>query len=65
MVGDVAREVEAHNDAVRARETCQYCGGDVPDGTFPLKYHQAGGALMGPFCTRVCAWAAVLDGGDR
>jgi len=59
----VASSIEEANAEVRAREDCRVCGDDAGDG-HAWKFMSAGGALAGPFCSRDCQFAFLMEGRD-
>jgi len=59
----MASSVEEANAEVRAREHCQVCGDDAGDG-HSWKFMSAGGVLAGPFCSRDCHFAFLMEDDD-
>jgi hypothetical protein len=60
----MAGSVEEANAEVLAREDCRVCGGRADD-DHAHKFIGAGGALAGPFCSRDCHYAYLLEGDDE
>lgn len=55
--------IQEANAEVRTRGQCRVCGDDVGS-DHGHKYMAAGGALEGPFCSRDCHFAFLMEGDD-
>jgi len=53
--------IEEANAEVRNRPYCQHCGISVRSRDYDHKYLQAGGVLTGPFCSKDCQFAWLID----
>jgi len=53
--------IQEHNTEVQNRQYCQVCNVSVREGDYDCKFMQAGGALAGPFCSRDCHYAWLLE----
>lgn len=56
----MASSIEEANAEVRAREDCRVCGDDAGD-CHAWMFMSAGGALAGPFCSRNCHFAFLME----